>query len=88
MGGVFSKNMGIVMLGGILFSFILTFFVVPAAFYKALLGHGRQHRLSGHVFHALGGVRRAAHCAPQELEDLRPGGRVPFSGSGLSVVAE
>ncbi len=32
-GSEFGKNMGLVMLGGILFSAILTFFVVPSAFY-------------------------------------------------------
>jgi glyoxylase-like metal-dependent hydrolase (beta-lactamase superfamily II) len=32
-GSEFGKNMGVVMLGGILFSAVLTFFVVPAAFY-------------------------------------------------------
>ncbi|MGA2613502.1 MAG: efflux RND transporter permease subunit [Spirochaetia bacterium] len=32
-GSEFGKNMGVVMLGGILFSAILTFFVVPSAFY-------------------------------------------------------
>jgi HAE1 family hydrophobic/amphiphilic exporter-1 len=32
-GSEFGKNMGVVMLGGIVFSAILTFFVVPAAFY-------------------------------------------------------
>jgi HAE1 family hydrophobic/amphiphilic exporter-1 len=32
-GAEFGQRMGIVMLGGILFSAILTFFVVPAAFY-------------------------------------------------------
>ncbi len=32
-GSEFGKNMGIVMLGGILFSAVLTFFVVPSAFY-------------------------------------------------------
>jgi len=32
-GSEFGKNMGVVMLGGIVFSAVLTFFVVPAAFY-------------------------------------------------------
>ncbi len=32
-GSEFGQRMGVVMLGGILFSAILTFFVVPAAFY-------------------------------------------------------
>ena len=32
-GSEFGKNMGVVMLGGILFSAVLTFFVVPSAFY-------------------------------------------------------
>ncbi len=32
-GSEFGKNMGVVMLGGILFSAILTFFVVPSAFF-------------------------------------------------------
>ncbi len=32
-GSEFGQKMGVVMLGGILFSAILTFFVVPAAFY-------------------------------------------------------
>jgi HAE1 family hydrophobic/amphiphilic exporter-1 len=32
-GSEFGRNMGIVMLGGILFSAVLTFFVVPSAFY-------------------------------------------------------
>ncbi|MGA2764433.1 MAG: efflux RND transporter permease subunit [Spirochaetia bacterium] len=32
-GAEFGKNMGVVMLGGILFSAVLTFFVVPSAFY-------------------------------------------------------
>jgi HAE1 family hydrophobic/amphiphilic exporter-1 len=32
-GSEFGQRMGVVMLGGILFSAVLTFFVVPAAFY-------------------------------------------------------
>ncbi len=32
-GAEFGQKMGVVMLGGILFSAVLTFFVVPAAFY-------------------------------------------------------
>jgi HAE1 family hydrophobic/amphiphilic exporter-1 len=32
-GSEFGQRMGIVMLGGILFSAVLTFFVVPSAFY-------------------------------------------------------
>jgi HAE1 family hydrophobic/amphiphilic exporter-1 len=32
-GSEFGRSMGVVMLGGIVFSAVLTFFVVPAAFY-------------------------------------------------------
>ena len=32
-GSEFGKSMGVVMLGGIVFSAILTFFLVPSAFY-------------------------------------------------------
>ena len=43
-GSEFGQRMGIVMLGGILLSAILTFFVVPAAFYlferKRVGSHG------------------------------------------------
>ncbi|HVO39706.1 MAG TPA: efflux RND transporter permease subunit [Spirochaetia bacterium] len=52
-GSEFGKSMGVVMLGGILFSAILTFFVVPAAFYlferKRVARSEDQGRVEGRV---------------------------------------
>ena len=57
-GSEFGKNMGVVMLGGILFSAILTFFVVPSAFY--LFERKRVARMEEQSRRAARGGRRGS----------------------------
>ncbi len=75
-GSEFGQRMGLVMFGGIVFSAILTFFVVPAAFFQ--FEQGRQVRLDANkdeIDHACEDVERGIMPPGMELEagDCAPG---------------